>query len=199
MAPITIALAGVFFLKERVTKRESIGILVALTGTLITIIEPVIRSGSGLGALEGNLLIFASVIITTITAVLAKIILRDNVDAMTATNFSFVVGFITILPFGLPKILNSGFKVITSVPLSYHLGVFYMAILSGTLAYFLWHKAEKTIEISEVNLVAYLYPVFGTPLSVFWLGEKITLPFIVGAVVIAIGVFLAEWKKRRYN
>ena len=199
MAPITIALAGVFFLKERVTKRESIGILIALTGTLIMIIEPVIRSGSSFGALEGNLLIFASVIITTITAVLAKMILRDNVEAMTATNLSFIVGFITILPFGLPKILNSGFKVITSVPLSYHLGVFYMAILSGTLAYFLWHKAEKTIEISEVNLVAYLYPVFGTPLSVFWLGEKITLPFIIGAVVIAAGIFLAEWKKRRYN
>jgi drug/metabolite transporter (DMT)-like permease len=198
MAPITIALAGVFFLKERVTKREAIGILIALAGTLITIIEPVLKNG-GFSGLEGNLLVFGSVIVTTATAVLAKMILRDKVDAMTATNLSFVVGFITILPFGLPSILNSGFKVITSIPLSYHLGVFYMALLSGTLAYFLWHRAEKTIEISEVNLIAYLYPIFGTPLSVFWLGEKITLPFIVGAVVIAAGVFLAEWKKRRYN
>jgi drug/metabolite transporter (DMT)-like permease len=199
MAPITIVLAGIFFLKERVTKREAVGILIALTGTLIMIIEPVLKSGSGFGELTGNLLVFASVLVTTITAVLAKVILRDDVDALTATNLSFVVGFITILPFGLPKILNSGFKVITSVPLSYHLGVFYMAILSGTLAYFLWHKAEKTIEISEANLIDYLYPIFGTPLSVFWLGEKITPPFVIGAVVIAAGVFLAEWKKRRYN
>ncbi len=199
MAPITIALAGVFFLKERVTKKEAIGILIALAGTLITIIGPVLKSGRGFGGLEGNLLVFGSVIVTTVTAVLAKMILRDDVDAITATNLSFVIGFITILPFGLPTILNSGFRVITSIPLSYHLGVFYMAILSGTLAYFLWHKAEKTIEISEVNLIAYLYPIFGTPLSVFWLGEKITLPFVVGAIVIAAGVFLAEWKKRRYN
>ncbi|MCX6705454.1 MAG: DMT family transporter [Candidatus Woesebacteria bacterium] len=197
MAPITIALAGIFFLKERVTKREAVGILIALTGTLITIIEPVLKSGGALGALEGNLLVFASVIVATITAVLAKLILRDNVDAITATNLSFVVGFVTILPFGLPQILNSNFRILTSVPLSYHLGVFYMAILSGTLAYFLWHKAEKTIEISEVSVIAYLYPLFGTPLAVFWLGEKITPPFVIGAIVIAIGVFLAEVKKKR--
>lgn len=199
MGPITIALAGIFFLKERVTKREAVGILIALAGTLITIIEPVLKSGNALGALEGNLLVFGSVIVATVTAVLAKKILRDNVDALFATNISFIVGFITILPFGLPQILNSKFEILTSVPLSYHLGVFYMAILSGSLAYFLWHRAEKTIEISEVNLIAYLYPLFGTPLSVFWLGEKITAPYIIGAIVIAVGVFLAEWKKRRYN
>lgn len=196
MGPITIALAGVFFLKERVTKREAVGILIALAGTLITIIEPVLKSGSGFSGLEGNLLVFASVVVATITAVLAKKILRSNVDALAATNLSFIVGFVTILPFGLPQILNSKFQILTSVPLSFHLGVFYMAVLSGTLAYFLWHKAEKTIEISEVNLIAYLYPIFGTPLSILWLGEKITLPFIIGSVVIAAGVFLAEWKRQ---
>jgi len=198
MAPITIALAGIFFLKERVTKREAVGILIALAGTLIMIVEPVLKSGNGFGGLQGNLLVFASVIVATITAVLAKLILRDNVDALAATNLSFIVGFVTILPIALfshspTYILNT----IYSAPLGYHLGVFYMAILSGTLAYYLWHKAEKTIEISEVNLIAYLYPIFGTPLSVFWLGEKITAPFIIGAVIIAAGVSLAEYKRQR--
>lgn len=199
MAPITIAIAGVFFLKERVTKRESVGILIALVGTLITVIEPVLKNNSGFGGLEGNLLVLASVLVGTIVAILSKIVARDAVDAMTATSLSFIIGFITILPFGLPQILSSNFKVVTSVPLSYHLGVLYMALLSGSLAYFLWHKAEKTIEVSEVGLFAYLYPVFGTPLSVLWLKEKITLPFVIGSLIIAFGVILAEVKKRRYN
>jgi len=200
MAPITIAFAGIFFLKERVTKRESIGILIALAGTLIAIIEPVFRFQDGFGGLEGNLLVFASVIVGTITAVLAKVILRNNVDALFATNLSFVVGFITILPIALLSYPPSYIlHAISTTPINYQLGVFYMAILSGTLAYFLWHKAEKSIEISEVNLIAYLYPIFGTPLSVFWLGEKITPPFIIGAIIIATGVILAESKKRRYT
>jgi drug/metabolite transporter (DMT)-like permease len=199
MAPITVAIAGVLFLKERITKKESIGLLIALAGTFLTIVEPVFNHRVGFSGIEGNLLIFASLIVTTVTAVLAKKVLRSGVDAVTATNLSFVIGFITLAPFTLPQIFASKFQILTSVPLTYHLGVFYMAVLSGTLAYILWHKAEKSIEISEVGLFAYLYPLFGTPLSVFWLKEKITLPFIIGAVVIAIGVFLAEYKKRRYN
>lgn len=195
MAPILIAVAGVFFLKEHVTKRESIGIIIALAGTLITIIEPSFLDGRS--GFYGNLLIFASVIVSAAVAVIAKLVLRKNVDAMFATNASFIVGFITLVPFTLPQILASKFRVITSVPLSFHLGVLYMAALSGILAYYLWHKAEKTIEVSEVNLIAYLYPIFGTPLSVLWLKEKITLPFIIGSVIIAIGVFLAEYKKAR--
>lgn len=74
-----------------------------------------------------------------------------------------------------------------------------MALLSGSLAYFLFNKAQKTIEIGEASLFAYLYPIFSTPLAVLWLGEKITPIFMVGAIIIALGVFVAEVKKNRYN
>lgn len=200
MAPVIIAIAGVFFLKERITKRESFGILIALAGTLIMIIEPVLKAQDGFGGLEGNLLVFASIIVGAATAVLAKLILRSNVDALASTSLSFIIGFATTLPivlFSTP--LPALVQTIRTTPLSYHFGVLYMAALSGTLCYYLWHKAEKSIEVSEVSLFAYLYPVFGTPLSVIWLKEKITTTFIIGSIVIAIGVILAEWKKKRYN
>jgi drug/metabolite transporter (DMT)-like permease len=199
MAPITVTIAGVFFLKEHVTKKESIGILIALAGTLITVIEPVLKFQDGFAGLTGNLLVFASIVVGAATAVLAKLVSRNNVDALASTSLSFIVGFLTLAPFTLPKIIASNFQILTSVPLNYHLGVFYMAVLSGTLAYYLWLKAHKTIEISEASIFAYLYPIFGIPLSVLWLKEKITVPFVIGAIVIAIGVILAEWKKSRYN
>ena len=198
-APIIIAAAGIIFLKEHVTAKEKAGIAIAFIGTLITIAEPILKMNDGVGALEGNLIIFVSVLVSAASAVLAKKVMRNEVDALTATNLSFIVGFLTLAPFTLPQIFASKFQVLTSVPFSYHIGVFYMAIFSGTLAYYLWHRAEKSIEVSEVNLIAYLYPVFGTPLSVLWLKEKITLPFIIGSAVIALGVFLAEFKKKRYN
>lgn len=195
MAPITTAIAGVLFLKEHITKRESIGFLIALAGTFITIAEPLFNNHGNFSGLEGNLLVFAYVIVATITAVLAKKVLRNGVDALTATNISFVIGFLTLIPFTLRPILDSKFQIIASVPLPYHLGVFYMAILSGTLAYYLWHKAEKSIEISEAGIFAYLYPIFGPPLSVIFLKEKITPILIIGMVTIAIGVIVAEVKK----
>lgn len=197
MSPIIIAVAGVFLLKEHITKKESIGMLIASSGTLITVIGPVLKLNNGFGGLEGNLLVLASVIVGAGTAIIAKVILRNQVEAVFATNTSFIVGFLTILPFSISEIIKTKFSVITSVPLGYHLGVFYMALISGTLAYYLWHKAEKTIEVGEVNLIAYLYPIFGAPLSILWLKEKIDIFFIIGSILIAFGVILAELKRKK--
>lgn len=199
ISPILIAVSGVFFLKEHVTGRESTGMLIALSGTLVTIIGPALNSKGGLGNLTGNLLVLASVMVSAATAILAKKILRDDVDALFATNISFIVGFITSLPFAMGQLSGSGLALITGVPFRYHLGVLYMALLSGNLAYFLWHKAEKSIEVGEVNLINYLYPIFGAPLSVLWLKESVDIPFIVGCALIASGVALAQIKKKRYT
>jgi drug/metabolite transporter (DMT)-like permease len=200
IAPITIVVAGVFFLKEHVTRRETIGILIALAGTLIAVIEPALKTNDGLSGLIGNILVFGSVLIGTANVILEKVILRKEVEALASTHISFMVGFATTLPVLLfsqspANILHT----IYTTPFPYHLGVFYMAILSGTLGYYLWFKAIKSIETSEAGLFAYLYPIFGIPLSILWLKEKITPPFIIGSVIIAIGVFLAEFKKKRYN
>lgn len=200
IAPITIVIAGVFFLKENVTKRESLGLIIALAGTLITIIEPTLKNSNGYSGLIGNLLIFASVLVGTANAILAKIILRKEVDPLMATNIAFVVGFITMIPILLlTHSIGQTIDVIKNAPFSYQLGVFYMALISGTLGYYYWFKATKSIEVSEVGIFAYLYPIFGTPLSILWLKEKITMPFIIGSLIIVFGVILAEWKKKRYN
>ncbi len=133
-------------------------------------------------------------------AVFAKVILRDKVNIFFLTNIAFIVGFITTIPIVLASNTPSQiFNIIVSTPLTYHLGVIYMAIISGTLAYLLWHKVEAMIEVGEVSIFAYLYPIFGTPLSVLWLKESVTRPFVIGVIVIAIGVIIAEWKKKRYN
>jgi drug/metabolite transporter (DMT)-like permease len=81
--------------------------------------------------------------------ILGKKLLRKDVDPLTLTNTAFIVGFVTLLPFALPQIISSNFRVITSPSIPYHLGVFYMAFLSGTLAYLLSNKAQKTIEVGE--------------------------------------------------
>lgn len=200
VAPIITIVGGAIILKERVSKFEKIGVAIALIGTLVTVLEPVLKFHDGVIGLEGNLLVLISVVIGALNAVFAKVILRDKVNILFLTNIAFVVGFITTIPIVLASNSPSQiFNIIISTPFSYHLGVIYMALISGTFAYLLWHRAERMIEVGEVSIFAYLYPIFGTPLSVLWLHEKITGPFVIGVVIIAIGVIIAEWKKRRYN
>jgi len=199
LGPLMVALGGAVFFREKIEKNERIGISIALIGTLITVFAPVILEGESV-RLTGNILLLLFLLADSAGVLMAKKLSKENYDPMTMVNFSFLIGAFTIIP--LTLFLN-GTEVIHSVvnlELKYHLGVWYMALVSGTLAYLLFIKGEKHIEAGEAGLFFYLHPLFSFPLAVLWLGERITTPFIAGGLVIAIGVFIAEYrpsKKRR--
>lgn len=197
LMPLIVSTAGVYFLNERVTTREKIGIAIAIFGTILTVIEPIFGNGGTGIKLSGNLLILGYVATSAVTAVIAKKLLRQGVEPITLVNTAFIVGFISFFAFVLST-TTMNFSLL-NVHYSYHLGVFYMAIVSGTLAFWLSNKAQKTIEIGEQSLFSYLSPLFSFPIAILWLGEKVTPIMIMGGIIIAIGVVVAEVKKKRYN
>lgn len=198
--PLMVSATGVAFLHEHVTHREKLGMLIAFGGTLLVTIEPLLQRRSiPLASLQGNLLILAYLVVGVALHLLAKLIFRNaSTSPAQITHLSFIIGFLTMLPltlaFSSPSSILSSLQ---NVPLSAHLGVLYMALLSGTLAYTLWHRAQKTIETGEVSVFTYTYPLFAAPLAVYWLHEPITPVAIVSSLVIASGVLLAEIKKSR--
>lgn len=198
VSPLVTAVFGILFLNEHLTNQEKVGILIAFLGTMITVVEPILSQTSDLFQLSGNLLVVGYLLANGYATVLAKKLVRKNVEPFMLSNISWIIGFLVIF---LVLILRSPAKeiaaTISSLSFPYHLGVIYMAFISGTLAYALWLKGQKSIEVSEAGLFAYLMPVFSAPLAVLWLGEKITFPFAVGAVVIVLGVIIAEYKRKK--
>lgn len=200
MAPLALVIASAEFLKERVTYTERLGIGLAFMGTIITVIGPLfIKDGAlAFGAFEGNMLIVASLVVDTIAAILVKVIMRKGISPALLTHLSFMIGFATIAPIAIVSSTLGGIAgYIIRAPLSAHLGVWYMAILSGSLAYTLRNRAVKSIEVSETAVFSYLYPLWAAPLAVWWLGEKVTSQFFLGAGIIATGVIVAEYKRSK--
>lgn len=199
-SPLIISTAGVYFLHEHITHREKVGMGIAILGTILTIFGPLVTNGHGEIKFTGNLMVFGYVLSTLLTTLLVKKLLKKNVNALMMTNVSFIVGFISFLVFVL---YDSGIQYtishILNTPPAFHAGVVYMAVISGTIAFYLSNKAQKSIEIGEASLFSYLLPIFSLPLAVLWLGEKITPTYIVGGIIIIIGVAIAEIKKKRYN
>lgn len=190
MAPIFVALAGHHFLNDKITKREQIGMFIALIGTLIVVGLP-----KNMTNVWGNILVLLANLVWTAEAILSKKLLRLNLEPFFMTSAFFLIGFISMLPI----YLLSNHQPITSLPLIGWFGFFYMVFLSGMLAYTFFYKGQKTIEASEANTFMYLQPVFATPVAYFWLHEKITWEFLLGGIVITVGVLLATLKLRRPN
>ncbi len=199
LGPLVTALAGAIFLKERITRREKTGLAIAFSGTLIAIAIPyLINKGFEASRFSGNIMLILFMILDTGSYILAKEAVRNKIGPATLVNVTFIILFLFFVP--LNYFIKGGeFFLHESLNLSVygHLGVAYMAILSGTVAYTLWAAGQKTIEVSEASLFRYLYPTFSAPLAVIWLREEINGYFLVGAVLILIGVILAEYKKHK--
>lgn len=198
VGPLLSEIAGVIFLKEKITKLEKIGTAIAFTGALLTILEPILESGGSIGGLEGNLLIVTYMLGDTASLILLKKLIKKEIDSTTLTHISFIIGLITILPIVVIFMgIGTFTQVIIELPLQYHLGVMYMAIMSGTVAYTLRAKAQKAIDVGEAGLFGYLVSVVSAPLAVIFLHETVTPLFIAGGILIGIGVWVAEWRKNR--
>ena len=198
--PLLMILAGYFFLKEHITKREKVGIIIAFIGSLIIALEPISSNGYGSQRLLGNLLIFASLISSATSGFLVKKLMRKGFPPSFLVNITFFVGLITLLPVVLINYSpNSLLLLATSTPIKYHLGVLYMALISGTFAYILSNRAQKTIELSEVALFAYIHPGISAVFALLLLGDIMTPQILLGGIIAVVGVVIAEIKKKRYN
>lgn len=198
IGPIIVAAGGAFFFREHITKKEKIGITVVLIGVLLNSFFPIIKS-EGL-RFTGNILLLVYLLADSASMLVAKKAVKYKIKSANLTNLAFIIGAITLIPLTLFLYgWQNSLSQIINLPLKYHLGVWYMAVFSGTIAYYLFVRAQKSIEVSEAVLFNYLQPIITVPLAIIWLGENITLNFIIGAVIIATGLFIAEFKKRRYN
>ena len=195
--PIFITLGGALFLNEKVTKIERWGLLIASLGTVISVSQPILEKGLLSGSFYGNFLVFVSVIAWVFYTLCAK---KTNFKypPLIPTAIGFFVGLITILPIALlkegPVIFN--LSALIANPNAFA-GVLYMTILSSVVAYTLYLYGVSLIEASEATLFAYLQPIFAAPVASWWLGEKMTLPFLIGAFFIALGVVLSQIKTKR--
>ena len=197
LGPLLIAFGGAKLFHDKITHREKVGISIAVCGTLFALFVPLLISQASF-RLTGNIFLVIHLITDVSAILLVKRLVRKNLSAISISSIAFIVGAlttgaITFYVYGWDFVIN---QIITAAP-RYHAGVFYMALLSGTVAYYLLIQAEKSLEVSEAGLFGYLNPVFATIIAVTWLGESITLPFIIGAVIIGFGVFHAEYKHPR--
>jgi drug/metabolite transporter (DMT)-like permease len=191
LAPIFIVLAGVFFLKEKVTKIEATGLAIAIAGSVVMISQPLLEGGVfAQKNLIGNLLIIVSDLVWTAYVILSKVEFKKH-SPFIITAASFFTGLVAIFPLA---ILENRLQIPNYSALW---GLLYMVILSSVVAYFAFEAGLRLIEASEATLFAYLQPIFAAPVAIFWLGEKITPPFLMGAAIIALGIFLSEFRRPR--
>lgn len=175
-----------FLLKEPITRRRLVAILLASLGVL-AVIDP--RSAQLSSALFiGNLSLLGAAITWALYSVLVRKV-SSNTDLLQASAIMLIGGLPITIPVSIWELSTQGIGIVTTGTIA---GILFLGIISTAIAMFLWNYAFAELPAAVASLTFFAQPVVGSLLGWFFLNEKITPLFMLGGVLIGIGIVISS-------
>jgi len=187
--PILVFLFAYIFLKEKFKFKKLLGMIIGTLGILVIVLEPLYYHG-----LDGNTLGNFFIVLATISGAVGMLIGRQifqKYNPLVLTFWAFIISAVSFLPPAIAEFMQNPL-LYTQLDIRGIVGIVFGAVFSSTIAYGLFSYGLSKIQANEASLFIYIDPVAGTILSYFMLHEPITIPFIIGAVFIFLGIYIAE-------
>jgi drug/metabolite transporter (DMT)-like permease len=184
--PILVAPVSFYFLKEKLSWLNALGIAISLGGVGILVIGNYGFAAFGLDTLEGNILALLGGVAAGLY-ILGGRKIRKTVSTVTYAFVVYAVGTITL--FFICLILSA--PVYNLVPTDYAI-ILLMAVVSGILGHTLYNWSLGYIRASIMS-VALLGEPIGSSLLAYvipWIHQEPSLYTIVGGCIILIGIYL---------
>lgn len=176
---------------EQITRRKVLGILLSITGVVL-IIDPRKASFSS-ETTAGDILIVLNSICYAIYVSLSKKIITRN-GPFRSMMWLFIFSSLVCVPLGYFSFSSMPENNVTP---EIWLIVIYIAVAATAGAYLLNAFALSKVDPSIVASYIYLQPLVGLLLGVLFLGESVGLLFIMAALAIFAGLYLACFSKKK--
>lgn len=175
---------------EKLRGIKILGILIACTGVLI-LIDPRNSSFSSQTTL-GDLLIIGNSLAYGIYVATSKEVITRN-GAFRSMMWVFIFAAFLCVPIGAYSLQSVD---LNGVSPGTWLTILYIAVGATAAPYLLNAWALARVNPSTVAVYVYLQPLIGFLLAVIFLGESIDIKFVIAAVLVFAGVFLATWRRQ---
>lgn len=178
--PMLVLVLSFIILKEKVTAKKLIGVLISFSGIIIITTKGNI-AGLSLTSLSGDLLAVCGALVFALFSVLGK---KHNFD----NTISVFVYFLSALIFLFPTVAAFSSFVIPSFRT--WLWLLLNGVLINGVTYVFWFKALEDGETHIISNLLYLTPFISLIYIAIFLREKILLSSFIGLSVIVLGVLL---------
>jgi drug/metabolite transporter (DMT)-like permease len=188
IAVIPLAIAGLSYLilKERITLRQVVGIIVATAGIFFLISKGDFANIAWMSSV-GDWLILASAHTWALYTIATKKVSQVN-DPLAVT----LIVFLPVMLIGVGYALTvSSANALGSMPTEGWVALLFLGVL-GTLAQWFWQIGVAKIGAARAGIFLYLEPVATTALAVPLLQESFTMFTAVGGLLVLAGVWWAE-------
>ena len=191
--PIFAMLLAALILKEPITGKKSLGVLMGCSGALMRILTSATNTSDKVGDIRGDLLcLFAQFSFALYLSLFNPLIRRYNVFTINKYMFSWAT--LLLLPFTFGHVSN---VVSQSIPATTWLEVTYVVVVGTFFGYILTMIGQRTLRPTVVSVYNYVQPIVSVAASLL-MGIGILKPTHALAVVLVFsGVWLVTKSKSR--
>ncbi len=184
---ITITISA-FVLKERLSGRRWLGVVIALFGVWIVISHGDIASIASAGIGAGELFMFSAAISWALYTIIGRKVLV-GLTPLAATNYAALWGTLLLACVAAPE-----FGSLTMAQFDWTvIGALAYLGIGGTALGFVWYyMSVKKLGAAVTSIFNNLVPVFGVLISVLVLGEPLLMSMLMGGAIAIVGVMMVS-------
>lgn len=189
--PVITAILASFMIKEKLSFKKILLILLAFLGVLLTITKWNFVDIYNNGFNKGDLIMLCATTSWSIYGIFVKKEIRST-SPLKMTTYSFLMCVLIVTPFALKEIL---FDNALMVPPSAYLAILYMAIFPTVIGYTIQQACIKQLGPSQAALFVNLVPIFSIIMALVFLKESIyPLTFISAGMIIGAVIMFTKIK-----
>ena len=191
--PLMILFFSYVFYKTKILKIQVLGIIISTFGVAFLILKGNILNILDLESHSGDLYILLSSLCWTFYSLLLKFKPKE---------FRFYEFFVALVILGfiflLPIYLYQGYSLQEELKQiqNYWYFFLYISFFTSILSYFFWNIGIDEIGAAKAGQFTHLMPLFGSFLAYIFLGESLSFYHIIGALLIAAGIYLSLFVKK---
>ena len=186
-SPVTLAILSLVFLKERLAQRAVAGIVLSVIGVSVIVTrgswEVVTSSQYNLGDL---ILLGTQVSWGAYTIYGRQLMLR--ISPLAATTYAYMAGALWLIV--ACWFLERQQWNFAETTWASWIAIAYQTVL-GTFAHFWFYDAVSTLGPSRAGIFLNLVPVMAIGIAYVFLNETITIPHLIGGVIVLSGILVA--------
>ncbi len=177
--PVSISILAAIFLKEKLSWKNGLSILISLAGVYIIL---------GSGGAEINplgILCAAGSVLLWSTASVAIRKISGFYDPVQTALYGMMIAIVLNLP---AAIFENVFMVQSHPTMIALLACLFLGVFGTAVAHTCWNKGLSCLNASTCSMFYPLQPLVSAVLGVLLLHEHITWQFVVGAILICCGI-----------
>jgi drug/metabolite transporter (DMT)-like permease len=191
--PIMIIVLSAIILNTKITKIQSVGIILSTLGVVFLILKGELENIITLEFTTGDLWILLACILWALYTVLLKFKPKE----LNAFDFLSITVFIGIVALSFVFFfLGYSFELSFLEKDEVLYSLIYIVIFPSLLSFYFWNMSIVEIGANKAGQFTHLMPIFGAILAYIFLGERLEFYHLVGILFIGIGIYLSIFLKK---